>query len=140
MRFAITAFASRQARGGRQRNRWRASSIAANSSSDRCLTIRCWTMTAIHRSGRCDNRDMKSRRGCRVGMSRYCPSHDHRREREGRQCATLSPDICIEAQRSYDDRSEPPLRSGFVGRAHATLEKRIPINYQIPNCKSTFKF
>ena len=136
------AFASRQARGRRWRNRWRcrASSTAANSSSSRGLTIRCQTMTAIHRSGRCDNRDMKSRRGCRVGMSRYCPSHDHRREREGRQCATLSPDICIEAQRSYDDRSEPPLRSGFVGRAHATLEKRIPINYQIPNCKSTFKF
>ena len=128
MRFAITAFASRQARGGRQRNRWRASSIAANSSSDRCLTIRCWTMTAIHRSGRCDKRDMKSRRGCRMGIFNYCPSHDHRRESEGRQCATLSPDICIEAQHSYDDRTEPPLRSVFVGRAHATLEKRIPIN------------
>jgi|GEM_PF-5549152 len=76
MRFAITAFASRQARG---RRRWESSS-AANSSSSRCLRIRCRTMTVIHRSGRCDKRDMKSRRGCRLGFSCYCPPHDHLRE------------------------------------------------------------
>ena len=40
----------------------------------------------------------------------------------------MSPDICIEAQRSYDERTKPPLHSGFVGRLLATLEKRIPIH------------
>ncbi len=61
MRFAIMAFASRQARGRRWRNwwRWRASSSAANSSSSRCLRIRCRNMTVIHRSDRCDKRDTK---------------------------------------------------------------------------------
>ena len=28
----------------------------------------------------------------------------------------------------YMKRMEPPLRSGFVGRPPATLEKRIPVN------------
>ena len=51
-----------------------------------------------------------------------------RGECEGCQSATLSPDICIEAQRNYDDRTEPPLRSGFVRRPPATLKKRSPIN------------
>ena len=55
MRCAIMAFASRQARGRRQRKQ----SSAANSSSSRGLTIRCRTKTVIHRSGRCDKRDTK---------------------------------------------------------------------------------
>ena len=42
MRFAIMAFASRQARGRRQRKQ----SSAANLSSNYALTIRCRTMTA----------------------------------------------------------------------------------------------
>ena len=54
-----------------------------------------------------------------------------RRESEGRQCATLSLDICIKAQRSCADRTEPPLHSGFIGRPPATLEKRSPINNPI---------
>ena len=104
------AFASRQARGRRWRNRWRcrASSTAANSSSSRGLTIRCRTMTAIHRSGRCDKRDKESRRGCRMEPFRSLPLREHRRgqgsrrkplrsEGEGRQCATMSPDIRIAA-------------------------------------------
>ena len=104
------AFASRQARGRRWRNwwRWRASSSAANSSSSRGLTIRCRTMTAIHRSGRCDKRDKESRRGCRMEPFRSLPLREHRRgqgsrrkplrsEGEGRQCATMSPDIRIAA-------------------------------------------
>ena len=45
-----------------------------------CLTIRCRTMTAIHRSGRCDKRDMKSRRGCRLEPFRSLSPHDHRRQ------------------------------------------------------------
>ena len=135
------AFASRQARGRRWRNRWRcrASSTAANSSSSRGLTIRCQTMTAIHRSGRCDKRDMKSRRGCRMEPFRSLPPHDHRRQQgnerkplrsegEGRQCATMSPDIRIAAPHCYTYRTESPLHSEFVGRPPATLEKRIPIN------------
>ncbi len=102
MRFAIMAFASRQARGRRQRKQ----SSAANSSSSRGLTIRCRTMTAIHRSGRCDKRDKESRRGCRMEPFRSLPLREHRRgqgsrrkplrsEGEGRQCATMSPDIRI---------------------------------------------
>ena len=71
MRFASMAFASRQALDRRWRNwwRWRASSSAANSSSSRGLTIRCRTMTAIHRSGRCDKLDKESRRGCHLKLS-----------------------------------------------------------------------
>ena len=143
MRFAIMAFASRQARGRRWRNwwRWRASSSAANSSSSRGLTIRCRTMTAIHRSGRCDKRDKESRRGCRMEPFRSLPLREHRRgqgsrrkplrsEGEGRQCATMSPDIRIAAPHCYTYRTESPLHSGFVGRPPATLEKRIPINTQ----------
>ncbi len=108
------AFASRQARGRRWRNRWRcrASSTAVNSSSSRGLTIRWRTMTAIHRSGRCDKRDMKSRRGCRLEPFRSLPPHDHRRQQgnerkplrsegEGRQCATMSPDIRNAAPNCY---------------------------------------
>ena len=29
---------------------------------------------------------------------------------------------------AYRDRVQPPIHSGFVGRAPATLRKRIPIN------------
>jgi hypothetical protein len=47
---------------------------------------------------------MKSRRGCRLEPFRSLPPHDHRRQQgnerkllrsegEGRQCATMSPDI-----------------------------------------------
>ena len=135
------AFASRQARGRRWRNwwRWRASSSAANSSSSRGLTIRCRTMTAIHRSGRCDKRDKESRRGCRMEPFRSLPLREHRRgqgsrrkplrsEGEGRQCATMSPDIRIAAPHCYTYRTESPLHSGFVGHPPATLEKRVPIN------------
>ena len=54
-------------------------------------------MTAIHRSGRCDKPDMKSRRGCRLEPFRSLPPHGHRRQQgnerkplrsegEGRQC------------------------------------------------------
>ncbi len=75
------AFASRQARG---RRRWESSS-AANSSSSRGLTIRCRTMTAIHRSGRCDKRDMKSRRGCRMEPFRSLPLREHRRGQGSRR-------------------------------------------------------
>ena len=135
------AFASRQARGRRWRNwwRWRASSSAANSSSSRGLTIRCRTMTAIHRSGRCDKRDKESRRGCRMEPFRSLPLREHRRgggvagncsgrECEGCQCATLSPGACSSAPRCYTYRMESQLHSGFVGHPPATLEKRIPIN------------
>ena len=51
-----------------------------------------------------------------------------RRESEGRQCATMSPGACSSALRWYIQRTESPLYSGLVGRAPATLEKRIPIN------------
>ena len=51
-----------------------------------------------------------------------------RGECEGCQCATLSPDICIEAQRRYTECMESLLRRGFVGRLPATLEKCILIN------------
>ena len=40
----------------------------------------------------------------------------------------MSPGICSSAPQCYFNRMEPPLRSGFVGRLLATLEKRIPIN------------
>ena len=81
------AFASRQARGRRWRNwwRWRASSSAANSSSSRGLTIRCRTMTSIHRSGRCDKRDKESRRGCRMEPFRSLPLREHRRGQGSRR-------------------------------------------------------
>ena len=70
------------------------------------------TMTVIHRSGRCDKRDMKSRRGCRLEPFRSLPPHDHRRQQgnerkplrsegEGRQCATMSPDIRNAAPNCY---------------------------------------
>jgi len=45
----------------------------------------------------------------------------------------MSPDICIEAQRSYDERTKPPLHSGFVGRPPATLEMQSPINLRKNN-------
>ena len=141
------AFASRQVRGRRWRNwwRWRASSSATNSSSSRGLTIRCRTMTAIHRSGRCDKRDKESRRGCRMEPFRSLPLREHRlgqgsrrkplrSEGEGRQCATMSPDIRIAAPHCYTYRTESPLHSEFVGRPPATLEKRIPINLQQMRC------
>ena len=51
-----------------------------------------------------------------------------RRESKGRQCATMSPGACSSALRWYIQRTESPLHSGLVGRAPATLEKRIPIN------------
>ena len=75
------AFASRQARGRRQRKQ----SSAANSSSSRGLTIRCRTMTAIHRSGRCDKRDKESRRGCRMEPFRSLPLREHRRGQGSRR-------------------------------------------------------
>ena len=101
--------------------------------------FRCRTMTAIHRSGRCAKRDMKNRRCCRMEPFRSLPLREHRRgqgsrrkplhsEGEGRQCATMSPDIRIAAPHCYTYRTELPLHSGFVGRPPATLEKRIPIN------------
>ena len=48
--------------------------------------------------------------------------------RERRQYATMSPAICSSAPRRHIQRTEPPLRSEFVGRPPATLEKRSPIN------------
>ena len=54
-----------------------------------------------------------------------------RRESEGRQCATMSPGACSSALRWYIQRTESPLHSGLVGRSPATLEKRIPINWQV---------
>ena len=101
--------------------------------------FRCRTMTAIHRSGRCGKRDMKNRRCCRMEPFRSLPLREHRRgqgsrrkplhsEGEGRQCATMSPDIRIAAPHCYTYRTELPLHSGFVGRPPATLEKRSPIN------------
>ena len=41
----------------------------------------------------------------------------------------MSPRICGSGPRRYIKRTEPPLRSGFVGRPPATLEKRSPINH-----------
>jgi hypothetical protein len=42
------------------------------------------------------------------------------------------PAICVSAPRCYiqriEQRMEPPFHSGFVGRATATFEKRIPVN------------
>ncbi len=138
MRFAITAFASRQARG---RRRWESSS-ATNSSSNYALTIRCRTMTAIHRSGRCDNRDTKRHEkspwmspgiflllpATRTPPRRWSCRKLLRRECEGCQCATLSPGACSSAPHCYTQRTESPIHSGLVGRSPATLKKRIPIN------------
>ncbi len=86
-----------------------------------------------------DKRDMKNRHCCRMEPFRSLPLREHRRgqgsrrkplrsEGEGRQCATMSPDIRIAAPHCYTYRTESPLHSGFVGRPPATLEKRIPIN------------
>ena len=69
-------------------------------------------MTAIHRSGSCDKRDKESRRGCRMEPFRSLPLREHRRQQgnerkplrsegEGRQCATMSPDIRIAAPNCY---------------------------------------
>lgn len=119
-----------------------------NSSSSRGLTIRCRTMTAIHRSGRCDKRDKESRRGCRMEPFRSLPLREHRRgqgscrkplrsEGEGRQCATMSPDIRIAAPHCWTYRTESPLHSGFVGHPPATLEKRVPINQRLSSSGAT---
>ena len=42
-------------------------------------------MTAIHRSGRCDTRDMKNRRGCRMEPFRSLPLREHRRGQGSRR-------------------------------------------------------
>ena len=52
---------------------------------ERGLTIRCRTMTAIHRSGRCDKRDKESRRGCRMEPFRSLPLREHRRGQGSRR-------------------------------------------------------
>ena len=41
----------------------------------------------------------------------------------------MSLGICSSVQPRSMKRIEPPLRSGFVGRPHATLEKRSPIKH-----------
>ena len=68
-------------------------------------------------------------------LSRLCcidemraPRKPLRNEGDGCQCGTVSPGICSSAPRCYMKCTEPPLRSGFVGRPPATLEKRVPIN------------
>ena len=64
---------------------------------------------------------------------RSLPPHDHRRQQgnerkplrsegEGRQCATMSPDI-RNALLPY--RTELPLHSEFFGRPPATLESEV---------------
>ena len=68
-------------------------------------------------------------------LSRNVPHANAANERERAKTTSrrgrrlpLSPGICSSAPRWYIQRSETPLRSGFVGRPPATLEKRIPIN------------
>ncbi len=65
--------------------RQRKQSSAASASSSRALSIRCRTMTAIHRSGRCDKRHIKSRRGCRMEPFRSLPLREHRRGQGSRR-------------------------------------------------------
>ena len=49
---------------------------------------------------------------------------------EGRQCATMSPGICIEAFKdsAVTMSAQKQLHIGLVGRTPATLKKRVPIN------------
>ena len=68
------------------------------------------------------SRDMNTVGG--TGTSRNCSAM--------RAKVANEPAICVSAPRCYNQRMErrmePPLRSGFVGRPPATLEKRSPIN------------
>ena len=101
-------------------------------SSSRCLTIRCRTMTAIHRSGRYDKRDIKVvvdvAWECRA-VTRHTTTAESRGMSENcfaaRAKGANEPDICVSGPRCYMKRMKPPLCIVFVVRPLAIQYKKL---------------